>query len=366
MTIRQELARASLQTVDPADVKNTIMAITSGTTGADPVVTITKTNDFKEPILKGCHRAIVAWGSLINRLHRVIREFYRLEPSMDMVLALDQIDCDDTLDSLLNDFEADYMQGIPAFELRISEHMYNPNIRARIRIIILSGERLTLQKKQMLEQRFPNARIVAGYGTAEVGRIASSRCSYLPLNCYHPYEDVRITILHADENGLGSIAVTKRFLDGRFMKEFETGDLGRFIKTPCQCGNPITFEIMGRVNFDRITLGGALVRQDECERVVGELREYILDYRAVAEETTKNGRILGSISINIIPTSALHSKKNSEKFIAHEISRRLFLTPTQTLEQLAQKGLFMPLQVRLVEEFPPGNKEIKLRLREKV
>jgi hypothetical protein len=212
----------------------------------------------------------------------------------------------------------------------------------------------------MLREAFPNADIRLFYAVGEMG-IVSRHCEYLSIGQYHSAEDVEIKINNPDEFGIGDIAVNIQISPSTHLDEYCPGDVGRAVGKKCQCGNPFTFEVVGRRDFDFIKINGALFFQKEFERVARELLEWVVDFRGTAEEVTENGQIKGKIHLQIIPTDSLRKRPDAADFCAREFMEKLFISAESRLADAVKDGGFLPLTVSFVVSFPHTHKDVKMK-----
>jgi len=70
---------------------------------------------------------------------------------------------------------------------------------------------------------------------------------------------------------------------------------------------------------------------------------------------------LGELTLKVKVKDVSLGKTEVVSSLAGAVSRELFLTPTETLAELAAKGKFLPLRLELVEEFGKENKQVLLR-----
>jgi phenylacetate-coenzyme A ligase PaaK-like adenylate-forming protein len=342
--------------------KHYMVRVSTGTTRTEPSVFVRgiHANEFGSISFT---RTIIAYGSLNTRLVRTCDYLFYC-PQGTQALLLKEQDLTERLKFVSLDFKPDSLWASTSFALRVVSCMHEDAL-AGIKTVRLAGELVPPSARKLLKDKIPHARIVTAYGSSELGNIGSTVfCPFQSDSLYtyfHPDPGVAVDILNPDSEGVGEIAVTKR-VDDHELRQHKTGDMGRYIKEVCLCGNPVTFEVLGRKDFDFIKLAGGVLSQGEFDKALNALGVYIRDYRVVAKEDLTNGSIRGEISIQIIPTKQLFDeKKQPEKFLEGEIASRLFVTPTRTLDELVRQGLFLPLCVEFVDSFPQQHKEIKIR-----
>lgn len=346
------------------DAKKYLIRVTSGTSGDSPLLIVRRRKEAKENRMgfySGLRRVVGFFGSFNARVAHLSFVIFRKENSKGIFL--DYCDLDSDLDKLLRQFKPDSLCGFPSFIIEALKYIKNPKTLSGIKTVRLTGEVLSRQKFKILKSRLPNASVCLFYAAAEIGFI-SEFCPNLPIGQYHPREGVMIDIINQDNQGVGEIVISTNLSPSVRIENYHIGDIGRFTKLEnrCKCGRKVTFEVLGRKDFDFIKMCGALLTQEEFERVFLELKEYINDFRVSAEEVVVEGTILGKISLDVIPSVKLSQLEYPEDFLAEEFSKRLFVTPTQTLYDLINKNSFLPVQVNLKTELPRGYKDVKIKM----
>ncbi len=347
------------------DVKNYIVRITSGTSGSEPLCIVKTRRDEigkRQLFLYGKAQRIVAcWGTLNARLNRSTQFLFYPKEGSYTVLSLDNDDLHKDLDTILQDFNPDSFVGFPSFIARVFSSMHNKNILKNLQSIRCCGEKITSLQKKIFNVYAPATNIENSYAIVEVGCISGPRCKYLSENQYHPFKGVIVETVNQDNDWVGEIVVSYRLSKSIYIEKYITGDAGRILDDRCPCGQPVTFEVIGRKNFDYIKFLGATLIREEFERVMDELSPYVIDYRGEAREILHNNRIIGELLLKIIGTPLLLAKDEKEKFLQNEISKRLFVTANKTFANLVSDGIFSPLKIQFENEFDQTIKEIKLR-----
>lgn len=346
------------------DAKKYVIRVTSGTTGNLPLVIVRrkKTKRDRKGFYFGLKRVAGFFGSLNARVSHLSFVIFRKENPAGIFL--DYHDLNPDIDAILRQFNPDSFCGFPSFIISALRYIKDPTILSGVKSVRLTGEGLSPQKMKILKSKFPNASIYLFYAAAEVGFI-SEFCPNLPIGQYHPKEgSMKVDIINQDEQGMGDIIVSTNLSPSVKVDDYRIGDVGRFVKLAdhCKCGRKITFEVLGRKNFDFIKMCGGVLIQREFERVALELKEYIIDFRAYAEEAIIEEVISGKISLDIIPSAKLSQLDHPGVFLAEEFSKRLFVTPTQTLKDLIHKNHFLPIQVTLKTDLPWGHKDVKMKI----
>ena len=343
----------------PANAMEYGIRVTSGTTDA-PIVVVTKYGP--QPLKKyaGNCRILVCLGSrsvrLSNALH-LRNQIDRTGPQRIMFMDMKEVASDIT--PLLEDYAPDCLSGFPSFAGICARHLGGSG--PGVSLLQLAGERVMPSLKLVFDEHVPNAMIHMAYMATEVGVISTQGCAFLPVNQYHPKAGVHVDVLDPDESGTGDLVVSKQD-EQNTLERYHIGDLGRMVPGTCPCGARITFEHLGRKDYDYIKIVGALVRREEFDRVVGRFGQLISDYRVEVSEVTEEQAIKGHIVLSIYRPGGAVTPALAEE-IVRDFSRELFLTPTQTLAQLVQQGTFLPLTVEFQSvPFRKKHKDIKISM----
>ena len=347
--------------VPPAaeDVWHWTLYPTSGTTAA-PILSLARyrfgagsTQEFLSSM-----RPLICMGTLGMRL--VYTKSVPKDPvEANSVLVLDLKDLTPETAALIADFRPDRLIGPPSFLLWVAEHIDRKTARG-VADLHCVGETISSEMERAFLGHFPSATIRALYGAVEFGQISTPTCPYSPRNWYHPLAGITVEIHETDETGVGDILVTGTKNNAVRVERYRTGDIGRIKYGFCACGEYISFEVLGRRGHDFIKLAGAILRQEEFDRVaahVGLFKEYRVEASSVVEKGGRKGKIV------------LHARRQGksgtdayERELTERFSRELFLTPTRTLANLVDDGIFVPLEIRYMDTSPSSGKSARLTL----
>lgn len=366
-TDKQKLDSYGLQPLEDlkrdGDAKEYMIRVSSGTSGSKPVFLIqNKRRDLgKEPLFSKQFsdvRRIVFFGGMHNaRLSCAARFLFYLGDDEYKILALDVKDLNDTLNSLFKEFKPEGLIGFPSFISKALSFVSDREVLGNIKAVRFSGEMLSDAQKEFFAEKIPQATLENIYASAEVGYMSGVSCGHLAENHYHPYERVKIEIINQDEGGVGDLVVSYNLSPSIHIDQYETGDVARFLDEPCKCGNPVTFQLLGRRNMDFIRFLGVTLLQKEFERVMEELNDYVVDFRGEAREIKVGDETRGAIALRILPKEGF----SDADLLRREISERLFVTANKTIQDVVDYGLFLPLEIEFVDELAPLNKPIKIR-----
>ena len=345
----------------PQDNRTRVIRMTSGTTGGEPLVIISQPPKAAGWFL-AAERILVCYGSLNARLNNILPYRRNSASSNVRVFPIEINDMREPLSSLgdiVADFKPDRIIGVPSFIMRLAA-ILDADTRSGVKMLRLAGEMISARQKQSLIAWFPKATVSAIYVATEIGPISKPTCAHVPLNHYHVRDGVTVEISEPDDNGVGDILVSTTISETMSIEKYRVGDVGRIHTTPCPCGAAETIELLGRRGSDYLKLAGALLRQEEFNRVSLLFPNSIDDYRAEAREVIQGTTPKGKVTLRIYSSRGSGTEELARE-IGTRFSRELFVTPTQTLSELVKKGIFLPMEVIFEQHpFPQKNKEVKL------
>jgi phenylacetate-coenzyme A ligase PaaK-like adenylate-forming protein len=341
-----------------------VIRMTSGTTGGEPMMVLRELDEHTHNQLDwfvDIERPVVCFSQL--QLRSIYVNYFRLDPSGHdtPILAIDPADLSPEMTRQFADLAPDQLMGFPHMTLRVGEHLDDSTLSG-IRALRMTGELLNESLHELLSRRFTEAAIQSQYIMAEIASISKMTCPYVPLRQYHPAEGVRIEILEPDEAGAGDLLVSTKINDKVPVERYRVGDVARIHPGTCACGEPLTFEMLGRRGYDFIKLAGTILVRDDFDRVAALCADLFDDYRAEAAEATERGRPQGHIHLQVYRKAGYRA--GVEDAIRERFHRELFVSSTQTLGESVQKGIYAPLDVEVVRDpFPSKHKNVKLSRR---
>jgi len=336
-----------------------VFHLSSGTSGGIPLLRVAHHPGGVLPRFRNARRTAVFAGSRMIRLNNAFYFLRTDTPPEASLLLLDFADLDSRAAELLRDFDPDYLIGSPSFLAHLFRLPLDPSVLPSVSRITLMGERSSKNFSDFLKSCFPDALLENSYALAEIGGVGIS-CRYLPFGQFHPVRNVSITVADPDAEGVGELVVSKKG-EHSDVREYRTGDCGRSLPAHCVCGSP-AFEVFGRIGYDYVKIAGAQLRTEEFERVASELDLYFSDFRAEARMVKVGKGERASLRLIVAPRGSLLQDPEIQALVAGEFARRLFVTPSKTLENLVAEGIFLPLRLKLAHTpFPAENKAVKLR-----
>lgn len=330
-----------------------VIRSTSGTTAA-PIVLIQRIAEKDAKRFEGYSTLLLCFGPRPIRLFQVYTASRHRDKKIQRVLCLDEKDMRPDLDALLADFAPEYVQGVTSFVARLFElaEVIHP------KKIILAGERVTATLENLLKAKAPEAKLSMRYTTSETGGMGHS-CDFVPPNHYHPLLGVSFEIQDPDETGAGDVLITKKH-GVRNFDRYAAGDRGRLKHSTCECGATVTLELLGRIGYDYIKIAGALVRQEEFDRVLSKYKNLMDDYRIEVSEHSVDGSLKGAVVVRAYRAAGTITPALMEE-TARSIERSVYVTPSRTLADLIMVGHFEPLTLIYSDEpLRRGHKNIRL------
>ncbi|OHA00940.1 MAG: hypothetical protein A3C07_00855 [Candidatus Sungbacteria bacterium RIFCSPHIGHO2_02_FULL_47_11] len=282
-------------------------------------------------------------------------------------LALDPYRLDESSRQALLEFHADNISAFPYAMSRFASFFAESDAKElpQLAKAYIGGDFLSDKEGRLIRSIFKKIELEISYGLAEFGNIGRP-CRFLAgrygRNAYHPRQSYLVELMDLDKNGIGEIVATNPVSPDFALIRYRTGDIGRAIREKCECGMQWTLILEGRKGFDIVKCGGAMVVRQELERVIGWLKDDIADWRAEAREILQGNRIMGELAVFVKPTPSFARKNiNHASYLAEAIGGKLYVTPTETLKNLADSHRFMPLCIELVKDFPVDQKLVRLK-----
>lgn len=315
-----------------------VIRTTSGTTGGKPIMTVREYRGESLEWFRDSRNIIAAFGSLQVRLTYAV--YLRYGPAaVGRMFCTDREDMSACDQRLICDLRLDTCIGWPSIVLKMGQY-WQRGIQ-NVLNVRLTGELITDSAKSLLKKYFPSARIQSQYITAEMGFLSRMSCDLCPNRMYHPHKGVEIEIENPDVEGAGDLLVSKKSIG---IERYRVGDVARIVPRRCMCGDPLTFELMGRRGYDFIKVAGVVIVPEEFERVAKLCSDFFKDYRAEVSEFVREDSFVGRIQLYVYEASDA-----SVDAIRYRFTRHLTLSPSHTLGSLVRDGVFLPLEVVVAE-----------------
>ena len=190
------------------------------------------------------------------------------------------------------------LMGMPTYLLRLfSDQKDVLKSYGKITTVLYGGEHFDPAQIEYLKENFNIKRISSlAYGCNEIGSMGYT-CEYCQGSVHHIVASKYLEILKIDkdepvEDGeIGRLVWTPRDQENISVKRYEIGDLGRFIKEPCECGRLAPrFELLGRYG-DIFKFATNYVNYKSIKHIFAEKMDYTgwlqvtLDYDGVSTMT---------------------------------------------------------------------------------
>ncbi|HBP00641.1 MAG: Phenylacetate-coenzyme A ligase [Candidatus Moranbacteria bacterium GW2011_GWE1_49_15] len=225
----------------------------------------------------------------------------------------------------------------------------------KIRYVSLGGEFCSTEKMKLLQGHFPKAFFRFGFGSSEIGARAY-RCKHLSKEkpaLFHPSPFSLVEIGREENESYGEIIHTT--LKRRFFPliRYKTGDLGRIIEKDCPCGNNLTLEVVGRADFDVFKISGITIRKESIEKALESVMKYVKnDYQLEIFEEKSGDKIKTKLKLKLEPLEKYENDMENPNFketLIEKISFDLRLSTKNSLRDLIEKNVFMPLEIEFVK-----------------
>lgn len=342
------------------------LASTSGSTGKPLLIVRKEPENPKE------HHSLRDYGNYLSiaarRQHALFatHEIIKHGDAANYVLHIDKNELDLVdLPWLCKQMDAQVLSGLPQTYLTLKNQtalrsQKNP-CHTISKILIVRGL-LERQNKKKLAEFFPNSEIEFRYMMSECTSIGVS-CSHIVKKFYgttggstpvHPIKQVEI--LDADKDGWGEIIISTSQLHN-----YKTGDLGKIIMESCVCGAKSVLLVKGRAHQDRIHSVGATFLLEEIEKIFATFKNNVTDYSVEIRDIESHGVLSGKVTILVALKGQTDDPLSRLETIKNVFEKELFVTKSRTLGELIHAGIFLPTDVKIVEE--PTSKEKPMRLR---
>ncbi len=238
----------------------------------------------------------------------------------------------------------------------------------KIRYISMGGEYVTAQRFIFFKQHFKKAFFDFRFGGAENQVLKGWRCKYLsskeprffhPTSEYYYFEVIdpqSAEVLKEGEEG--ELVQTSKDISAFPLIRYRTGDIVRISPMKCPCGQRELLEVLGRARGDSFHLYGATLHVEEIERALAKVKDLdLLNYQMHVYEVIDQNKLKPSLVLEI---SAKNSSDFSSKGVAEIIEKNLHIASRLTLAQLVEKGVFLPLKVKFMQEPASVSKSLKI------
>ena len=256
----------------------------------------------------------------------------------------------------------------PSLLVLITPILEKYNLTRYIEYIDIAGEPLSREQIEYLCTTFPKAHIQFWYALTEfqgmIGMNTISKKSSIAF--ITPLETTYIELVSQDgkvildENIEGEIVLTQLFTNNNPfpLLRYKTGDYGRIIKKSDNVFKQ-TYEVLGRLEHERIKVSGGVLEAREIERVLYKFNSQ-LTQNFILYFTTKhlNKRPIPSIEIHIQYKDTLPVLTESEAGL--QLAEKIRISPHFTYADGVRSGHFHKLTCKFVKKLEKNSTK-KLR-----
>ncbi len=249
-------------------------------------------------------------------------------------------------------FEAgvDVLRTFPFIMERHLPHLVATGLAEQLRVVIIAGERITIEDVRRYAQHFPNAKMIIYYAANELQGIPGvveitqedTEILYEPGDTYHwELIDGDGNVVRED-NVEGEITLTTLWTDHNNLPlvRYATGDVAMRRHTK----DGIRYLVLGRKHTDRIKLPKGELRVEEVERalrvILGMIVPFELHYH-------KRGDTKPKMVIKLMAGTT----HEDPALLAARLKDEIKISTTDAYALLMDEGLHMPLEVALVPSF---------------
>lgn len=238
----------------------------------------------------------------------------------------------------------------------------------KIKFICLGGEYTSEQRLKLFKSYFENAYFHFRFGGTENPILKGLRCEYLsthPPRFFHPNCDFYIyEILDYQDKGVkegekGEMVLTTLKKCAFPLIRYKTGDAIIWHTTKaCRCGAKDLIEVFGRIGYDFVRISGLTIHIEMLEKALLQIDPNLsTNYQLHVYEVVDKKRLLPKLILHLfVPKMA----KIQIETVKKKIESLFYLSPTQTLKDLVEKGIILPLEIKLEEEEKIAHKSVKI------
>lgn len=247
---------------------------------------------------------------------------------------------------------ADAIYATPTIAGNLGEHIkrfYKPE---NIKLLALSSETLSLTKRGLLAQQYPNAVIANLYASSEIGQFILYPCARMleyDEPSFHFLHDALIALELVDGELVVTYALNKAFP----LIRYKTGDFFEIASESCDCGLPgATLRWSGREQVDKIRIHGFEIRTEDVEELFASMRgltgdDYQIHFRYDDHDAKKI-----RIDVELKDTAPIRAQPLAvAAMVRDELFRRLMLAPGVSAAHAIERGIISDIRVSFVSAF---------------
>jgi len=264
---------------------------------------------------------------------------------------------------IANQIQCDAIYTTPTIAYLMAEYIEKYYDLKKIKLLALSSETLTLNRRQQLEDIYPNAKIVNLYGSSEIGQFILYPCRNIIDKRKDWFHILQPPVIKAEIIDNELILTYANNLAMPLIR-YKTGDYFEVVAEKCECGiNGPILSWMGRNKVDKIRISGVEIRVDDVEKVFSQINHIIGDYYQLHFYEKNDGSdVKIKIKIEII-TDKMPARFLPREFVRENIINHLMnnwqLSDKSKLKDVVAKNLFLIPEVKFVSDFSYKSDKIR-------
>lgn len=238
---------------------------------------------------------------------------------------------------------------------------------SRVKFISLGGEATSEQRLEFFKDYFPNAYFHFRFGGTENPVSKGFQCAFLsklPPRYLHPDTDFFLFEV-VDEKGnsvkdgeVGELILTTLKKCAFPLLRYKTGDAISWKRKKCGCGRTDVIEVFGRMGYDFVRVFGITIHNQLLEDAVSKAgSDKVEDYQLHIYEVVSQNRLMPKF---VLEVSGAKIDDKKLDFLAKKIEKNLYLSSRMTLKELVRNGLFLSLEVKVVNKTISPKKKLKI------
>jgi len=238
--------------------------------------------------------------------------------------------------------------------------------RSSVKSISLIGEYCTSQKLDFFKKKFPEARIMLKYGVSEAGGIIGVRIGCLadaPPNYYHLKGDNKLFLEFINDAGevlsegeVGEIVVTSLKKQAFPLIRYKLADVAHIKEKKCTCGRPVMV-LGGRRNYDVFKFHGVTIYTGLIEEALVQVMNFLEpQFQMHVYEKITGNKLAPKLKLQLKLKEGQSETDFVRNLIIESVSENLLLSPDKTLDYFVKSGIFLPLEIEFVQDWPQGAK----------
>lgn len=245
----------------------------------------------------------------------------------------------------------------PTLGVTLSEQV-DEQARAGVKRLVMGGEPLSDERREILADRFPNAEMYLFYGLSETGHLGYQCDELAGSNTYHPHTDqILYEVIGPDDGSEGELVVTNMVSDSSApFTRYRTGDRVRIEEDACGC-DEVAMTVLGRIEFDQLKISGLTVYRDHFEDALSTVADLVQqDYQIHLHEDGSDDDVVARMEVHLLPRTEADRSDHVRRQVEAGIMENFTVTANASWADLVEEGRLTPIQVRFVESLGDGPK----------